>query len=130
MSSGGESFLPMMLTVCVGQRYADEGKYTINYFQYQDVVGCVAMSCGGESFSPYGAYDYVWDSVKPMKEKIHHLFLPVPRRCWVCFLAQGLDQQLLRFLRRQPQLLPVQVGGHGSQCSLCSYTGAGLWEVS
>ena len=51
----------------MGQRYADEGKYTINYFQYQDVVGCVVMSCGGESVSPNGAYAYAWDSVKPMK---------------------------------------------------------------
>ena len=27
------------------------------------------MSCGGERFSPAGAYDYAWDSVKPMKGK-------------------------------------------------------------
>ena len=27
----------------MGQRYADEGKYTINDFQCQDVVGCVCM---------------------------------------------------------------------------------------
>ena len=27
----------------MGQRYAVEGKYTIHYFQYQDVVGCVCM---------------------------------------------------------------------------------------
>ena len=27
------------------------------------------MSCGGESFSPDGAYEYAWDSVKPMKGK-------------------------------------------------------------
>ena len=30
---------------------------------------CVAMSCGGGSFSPDGAYDSVWDSVKPMTGK-------------------------------------------------------------
>merc|ERR1719374_428293 len=30
---------------------------------------CVAMSCGGGTFSPDGAYDSVWDSVKPMKGK-------------------------------------------------------------
>ena len=30
---------------------------------------CVAMSCGGGSFSPDGAYDSLWDSVKPMKGK-------------------------------------------------------------
>ena len=45
-----------------------KGKYTINYLQYQG-VRCVAMSCGGESFSPDGAYDFAWDSVKPMKGK-------------------------------------------------------------
>ena len=28
---------------------------------------CVAMSCGGGCFSPDGAYDFAWDSVKPMK---------------------------------------------------------------
>ena len=27
---------------------------------------CVAMSCGGGFFTPGGAYDSVWDSVKPM----------------------------------------------------------------
>ena len=64
------------------------------------------------------------------RREIHYQFLPVPRCCLVCLHAQGLDQQLLRFLRRQPQLLPVQFEGHGSQCSLCSYTGAGLWGDS
>ena len=48
----------------------------------------------------------------------------------VCLHAEGLDQQLLRFLCRQPQLLPIHFEGHGSQCSLCSYTGAGLWGDS
>ena len=28
---------------------------------------CVAMSCGGKYFSPDGAYDFAWDSVKPTK---------------------------------------------------------------
>ena len=28
---------------------------------------CVAMSCGGTYFSPDGAYDFAWDSVKPTK---------------------------------------------------------------
>ena len=28
---------------------------------------CVAMSCGGDSFSPDGAYDFAWDCVKPTK---------------------------------------------------------------
>ena len=26
---------------------------------------CVAMSCGGDNFSPDGAYDSAWDNVKP-----------------------------------------------------------------
>ena len=30
---------------------------------------CVAMSCGGVFFTPGGAYDSVWDSVKPMAGK-------------------------------------------------------------
>ena len=30
---------------------------------------CVAMSCGGGSFTPDGVYDSLWDSVKPMKGK-------------------------------------------------------------
>ena len=45
-----------------------KGKHTINVLQYQG-VRCAAMSCGGERFSPAGAYDYAWDSVKPMKGK-------------------------------------------------------------
>ena len=43
-----------------------KGKYTFNYLQYQG-VWCVAMSCGGENFSPDGAYDSALDSVMPMK---------------------------------------------------------------
>ena len=27
---------------------------------------CVAMSCGGGFFTPGGAFDSVWDSVRPM----------------------------------------------------------------
>ena len=33
------------------------------------VCVCVAMSCGGGSFTPDGAYDSLWDSVKPMTGK-------------------------------------------------------------
>ena len=50
MSSGGESFSP-------GDAYGSawdsvmptKGKYTINYFQYQDVVGCVCMLNDGSA---------------------------------------------------------------------------------
>ena len=50
----------------MGQRYADEGKI---HHQFLSVPRrrCVAVSCGGESFSPGGAYEFAWDSVKPMK---------------------------------------------------------------
>ena len=30
---------------------------------------CVAMSCGGGFFTPGGAYDSVWDSLRPMTGK-------------------------------------------------------------
>ena len=47
----------------------------------------VAMSCGG-SFIPGGAYDSVWDSVKPKTGKfVVHLF-PVPRVRRVCVHAE------------------------------------------
>ena len=39
--------------------------------------GCVAMSYGGGFFTPDGAFDYVWDSVRPWTGKYTHLF-PVP----------------------------------------------------
>ena len=34
---------------------------------------CVAMSCGGERFTPDGAFDSLWDSVKPMTGKYQQL---------------------------------------------------------
>ena len=44
MMCGGESFPPDdAYDSAFGQRYADEGKYTVNYFQHQDVFGCVCM---------------------------------------------------------------------------------------
>ena len=53
---------------------------------------CVAMSCGGGGFTCDGAYDFAWDSVKPMTGKMHLLF-PVPRGRWVCWHAEWLVQQ-------------------------------------
>ena len=49
-----------------------------------------AMSCGGESFSPYGAYDYAWDSEKPMKGKytINYIQYQDGVEC-VCMLNDG-----------------------------------------
>ena len=48
---------------------------------------CVAMSCGGGSFSPDGAYDSVWDSVWSITGKYTILF-PVPRGRWECLHAE------------------------------------------
>ena len=47
------------------------GNYLINYFQYQEDVGCVCtlnswISCNDEIYPDN--YNYFWDSVKPMKE--------------------------------------------------------------
>ena len=53
---------------------------------------CVAMSCGGGFFTPGGAYDSVWDSVRPMTGKFSSLF-PVPRGRWLCMHVEFLDQQ-------------------------------------
>ena len=52
------------VTTCLTSTdYTDSTAPTCN----EDV--CVAMSCGGGSFTPDGAYDSLWDSVKPMKRK-------------------------------------------------------------
>ena len=58
----------------MGQRYADEGKI---HHQLRTVPRrrCVAVSCGGESFSPGDAYEFAWDSVMPMKGKYTINFL-------------------------------------------------------
>ena len=53
---------------------------------------CVAMSCGGGFCSPGGAYDSVWDSVKPMGWKIHSI-ISCTKRTWVCMHAELLVQQ-------------------------------------
>ena len=51
MSCGGGCFTPDGAYDSVWDRCeADEGNYIFNYFQYQDAVGCLAMSCGGEIF--------------------------------------------------------------------------------
>ena len=68
MSSGGGSFLPMMLTIVRGTALCRRKEYTINYFQYQDVVGCRDV-VRRWIFTPDGAYDSVLDSVRPMTGK-------------------------------------------------------------
>ena len=50
---GGESFSPDDAFVsALDSVMPMKGKHTINYLQYQ-CVRCVAMSCGGDSFSPW-----------------------------------------------------------------------------
>ena len=76
------------------------------------IVRCAAMSCGGESFSPAGAYVYAWVSVKPMKGKytINYILQTLG-----VFARSMTGFAVLTFLHRQPQLLPVQVEGQASQ---------------
>ena len=52
---------------CVGQRYVDEGKILHQFLSVPRRR--VALSCGGGGFTRYGAYDFVWDSVRPMPGK-------------------------------------------------------------
>ena len=82
---------------------------------------CAAMSFGGDSFSPYGAYVFAWDSVKAVKGNTPSIIscTLVDVGC-VCTLNDWIAA--LTFLRRQPQLLPVQVEGQAlPQFCSCSY---------
>ena len=53
---------------------------------------CVGMSCGGGSFTPDGAYDSLWDSVKPMTGKctINHFHCQEDVGC-VCMLKDRIS---------------------------------------
>ena len=106
--------IPMDLTIEISQLQFDK----VVFVPVVQIVRCAAMSCGGESFSPAGAHVYAWVNVKPMQGKytINYIFytLGVFARSMTGFAA-------LTFLRRQPQLLPVQVEGQASQW--CCYTG-------
>ena len=97
---------------------------TIEIPQFVLVVDCVAMSCGGDCFSLDGSYDFAWDSVKPMKGSTPSITSStlVDVGC-VCMLNDWIAA--VTILRRQPQLLPVQVEGQASQCRQCC-TGASL----
>ena len=53
--------------------------------------------------------------------KIHHQLHPVPLTLGVFACTMTLLQHR-RYLRRQPQLLPVQVEGQASQCRRCCHT--------
>ena len=92
-------------------------KHTFYEFCLPSERGCVAMLCGGRFCSSDGAYDSVWDRVKPMTGNFHLLF-PVSRVRLVYLHAEFLVQQQRRDLRRQLLLYPVQVDGHLSQCEV------------
>ena len=65
------------------------GKYFINYFQYQEVVGCVCMLNGWFSSNDVFAQTTTTTMGCVADEgKIHLPFLPVPRGRWVCLHAQ------------------------------------------
>ena len=93
-------------------------------------VLCVTMSSGGESFSPDDAYDSAWDSVMPTKGNTLLITSSTKTLLGVFACSRTGSAAVAFFFRRQPQLLPVQFEGHGSQCSSCSSTGAGLWRDS
>ena len=78
MSCGGV-FLLMMLTIL---------RLPLHYQLLPVPSRCWVfwMSCGGESFSPFGAYDFAWDSVKP-KRKYTINYIEYPCRRWVCLHA-------------------------------------------
>ena len=88
------------------------GKYTINYFQYQEDVGCVCMLNGWISSNDEICPDN-YNYYEADEGNIHHQLLPVPRGRWVRLHAQLLDQLLRRNLRRQLQLLRFKLKGEG-----------------
>ena len=65
---------------------------------------------GGESFSPDDASDSAWNSVKPMRGKYTINYFQY-QDVVGCVCMHNDASQHLRCLRRQPQLLPVQVEG-------------------
>ena len=45
---------------------------------------CVAMSCGGGSFTPNGAYDSLWDSIQDVLQQVDppdDEFVPIDSTC-------------------------------------------------
>ena len=53
---------------------------------------CVAISCGGGGFTPDGAYDSVWDSVRAAYWNISSIISSTIGR-WVCLHTEWLVQQ-------------------------------------
>ena len=101
---------------------------------------CVAMSCGGGSFTPNGAYDSLWDSVQTITGV---------RKCYpgVCFrlalvvstsvlhpicqshIGGGLLTLIIRFLRLSSQHLELQRASPGTEIlSRCGSPPRGVWE--
>ena len=80
--------IPMVLTIEISQLQFD----MVVFVPVVRIVRCAAMSCGGESFSPAGAYDYAWVNVKLMKGKytINYIQYPLVVGCvctlndWIC----------------------------------------------
>ena len=71
---------------------------------------CIAMPCGGGSFTPDAAYDSLWDSVKPLTGEYTINFFQYQEDVGGVH-AECLDQLHRLFLRRQLHLLPVHVAG-------------------
>ena len=86
---------------------------------------CVAMSCGGGGLLLI-VLRFCLGQCEADDWKILQLF-PVPRvsvrpqEDVGCFGMLNAGSAALAFLRRQPQLLPVQVEGQASQCRRCCY---------
>ena len=66
-------------------------------------------------FPPGGAYDSIWDSVKPLAGKFLFNYFQYHEFVGLCLHAELLVQQLRRNLPRQLQLFPVSVEGQVSQ---------------
>ena len=60
-------FLPMMLMILRGTALCRRREIHYQFLPVPRHCWCVAMSSGGESFSPDDAYDSAWDSVMPTK---------------------------------------------------------------
>ena len=88
MSCGGGGFTPDGAYDSVWDSARPmTGKYIINYFQYQEDVGCVCMLNGWFSSNDDICPDnYNYSGAD--EGKIHLQFLPVPRGRWVRLHAQ------------------------------------------
>ena len=92
------------------------GNYLINYFQYQEFVGCVCMLnysfLSNDEICP-DTYNYSWFKLKgKCRSEKWEVYLDRAHDQYhedvgcVCMLKCRLDQLLRRNLHRQPQLLP------------------------